>query len=114
MPESASETSSSPIRPTPPRHAPHTTKPPVRGEGVKVYLLLVAGERERQTGGAGGFAILRKCLGLVSRFPRFKMKGRRGENREKLIVSRGNGDSSEELLKQVENGINIVGFVDKR
>ena len=42
------------------------------------------------------------------------MKGRRGENREKLIVSRGNGDSSEELLKQVENGINIVGFVDKR
>lgn len=34
----------------PPRHAPHTTKPLVRDEGVKVYLLLVAGERKTDRG----------------------------------------------------------------
>lgn len=55
--------------------------------------------KERQTGGTGGFAILRKCLGLVSRFPRFKMEG---ENRGKLIVSWGNGGFQKNCWKQLK------------
>lgn len=66
MPESASETSSSFV---PPRHAPHTTKPLVRDEGVKVYLLLVAGERKTDRGNRW-FRDFKKMLGTRFAIPK--------------------------------------------